>query len=125
MPKGASVMKRLLFGVGTVLLCGTTAFAQTGGCGGFIEQSTAYEAKVGPFVSTANSALTTLVIGQSVSLLAKNGGDWTAKNESTSATHESAGWYRIPLDTTDTNTVGTLMLKVDSTGGSLPVFCQW
>lgn len=88
-----------------------------------LKQSTAIEVKVGPFLDSTDgvTAETGLTITQSEVLLAKNAGDWAQKNESTSLVHESNGWYRCLLDTTDTNTLGMLMLQI-AESGALPVW---
>src|SRR3990167_5705567 len=88
-----------------------------------LKQSTAIEVKIGPFVDatdgvTAESGLT---ITSAEVLLAKNAGDWTAKTEATSLVHESNGWYRCLLDTTDTGTLGMMGLQV-AEAGAVPVW---
>ena len=92
----------------------------------FLKQSTAIEVKVGVFVDSTDgvTAETALTITSSEVLLAKGAGDWTAKTEATSLVHESNGWYRCLLDTTDTNTVGTLMLQI-AESGALPVWHEY
>ncbi len=117
-------MKKLLSLAAVFLALSASLYAQ-GGCGGVIEQGTAYEVKIGPFLTTANSSLNALVIPRAAVLLAKGAGDWTQKNETTSATHEGFGWYSTPIDATDTGTIGNLMLKVDTTGTAIPVWCSW
>lgn len=91
----------------------------------FLKQSTAVSLVVGPFVSTTDgyTAKTALTISQAKCLLWKEGGTTFAqKNESTSGTHRSNGCYTVPIDTTDTNTVGRLILSVDdSSNAALPV----
>lgn len=94
--------------------------------GSWLKQSVAVEIKVGPFVDnvdgfTAEAALT---ITNTEVLLSKNDGDWAAKNETTSLVHESNGWYRCLLNTTDTNTLGILRLQIAETG-ALPVFAEF
>jgi hypothetical protein len=54
-------------------------------------------------------------------LLWKEGGTTLAqKNESTNCTHRSNGLYTCPVNTTDTNTLGTLIVSV-SESGALPI----
>lgn len=92
----------------------------------FLKQSTATTVVVGPFVSTTDgfTARTALTISQAKVLLWKQGGTtFGAKNDATSGSHRSNGCYTVPLDATDTNTVGQLILSVDdsSVGLALPV----
>ena len=91
----------------------------------FLKQSTAIEVKVGPFLDSTDgvTAEAALTITSAEVLLAKGAGDWTAKTEATSLVHESNGWYRCLLDTTDTNTLGTLMLQI-AESGALPVHAR-
>lgn len=82
--------------------------------------------KVGPFLDETDgkTAETALTISQADVRLAKNAGDWAQKNESTTLVHEEAGWYRCLLDTTDTDTVGILMLAIHESG-ALPVWVEF
>ena len=84
----------------------------------WLKQSTATTIVVGPLVdSTDASAETGLTISQSEVLLWKQGGTgFSAKNESTAATHRSYGMYTVPLDATDTNTLGQLIVGVYESG---------
>lgn len=106
-----------------LLLFPIHAFSQ--GCG-LIEQSTAFEAKIGPFLDSGdgNTPETTLTISQADVRLAKTSGDWAQKAETTTAVHEENGWYRVLLNSTDTNTLGPLVLAVHETG-ALPVWCHF
>ncbi|MBD3260091.1 MAG: hypothetical protein GF334_00135, partial [Candidatus Altiarchaeales archaeon] len=84
----------------------------------YLEQSTSPTITLGPFVDatdgyTPEEALT---ISQADVRLSKNGAAFAQKNESTSATHDENGWYRIPLNTTDTGTLGRLIVAVYETG---------
>lgn len=88
-----------------------------------LKQSTAVEIKLGPFVDSTDgfTAETALTVSQADVRLAKNGGAWAQKNDATSATHEENGWYEVPLNATDTNTLGILVVAVNETG-ALPVW---
>jgi hypothetical protein len=83
-----------------------------------LKQSTATTIVLGPFVdATDASAETALTITQSDVLLWKQGGaGLSAKNDATAATHRSNGLYTVPLDATDTNTLGQLIVNVAETG---------
>jgi hypothetical protein len=99
------------------------SLASTGSAAQLLKQSTAAEVACGPFVDSADgvTAETTLTISQADVRLKKVDGDWAQKNESTAAAHEESGYYRVLLDTTDTNTLGRLRLAV-SESGALPVW---
>lgn len=92
----------------------------------YLKQSTAATIKLGPFVddSDGKTAKTGLTISQADIRLSKNGGDIAQTNNSAGATHDELGYYNVPLDTTDTNTLGTLKVIV-SVSGALPVFADF
>lgn len=92
----------------------------------FLKQSTAVDIPIGPFVDATDgvTAETGLTISQADVRLKKNAGAWAQKTEATSATHEENGWYEVPLDATDTGTLGVLMLNV-SESGALPVWREF
>lgn len=86
-------------------------------------QSTATTLLVGPFLDETDgkTAETALTLSQSDVLLWKEGGTTLAqKNESTSCTHRSNGLYTCPVNTTDTNTVGVLVVSIHESG-ALPI----
>jgi len=89
----------------------------------FLKQSTAYTFRLGPFVDDTDgkTAETGLTISQADVRLSKNGGNFAQKNESSSSSHDEIGYYIVVLDTTDTNTVGELLVAVHESG-ALPVF---
>lgn len=89
----------------------------------FLRQSTATTLLLGPFVDETDgrTAETALTISQSDVLLWKEGGTTLAqKNETTACTHRSNGLYTCPVNTTDTNTLGTLVVSV-AESGALPI----
>jgi hypothetical protein len=88
-----------------------------------LKQSTAATIKLGPFIDDTDgkTAETGLTIAQADVRLSKNGGDFAQKNSSTSATHDENGYYDIPLNATDTGTLGRLRVAV-SKSGALPVW---
>lgn len=92
----------------------------------FLKQSTAVTLKLGPFVDEddGKTAETGLTISQADVRLSKNGGNMAQKNESTSCTHDEIGFYDCPLDTTDTGTLGRLLVAVHETG-ALPVWAEY
>ena len=90
--------------------------------GGYLQANTAVDVLIGPFVDDTDgkTAETGLTITVDVS---KNGQALAAKNDATAPTHDAAGtvdgYYNCELDTTDTNTEGTLTLAC-SASGALP-----
>ena len=85
--------------------------------------ATAVTVKLGPFVDATDgvTAETGLTIAQADIRLSKNGGDYAQTHNATGATHDENGYYDVPLDTTDTGTVGRLRVSV-SVAGALPVW---
>jgi hypothetical protein len=88
-----------------------------------LKQSTAATIKLGPMVDDTDgkTAETALTISQADIRLSKNGGDFAQTNNNAGATHDENGYYDIPLDTTDTGTLGRLRIAV-SESGALPVW---
>jgi len=89
----------------------------------WLKQSTAVTVKMGPFVDSSDgvTAETALTISQADIRLSKNGGAFAQTNNTAGATHDENGYYGVPLDTTDTNTLGTLRVAI-SESGVLPVW---
>ena len=92
----------------------------------WIKQSSAIEVPLGPFVDSTDSITpeTGLTITPSDVRLNKAGGGWNAKNDSANATHEENGWYTVALDSTDTSTLGSLVIAVYESG-ALPVWREF
>jgi hypothetical protein len=88
-----------------------------------LNQSTAVTIKLGPFLDSTDAvtAETALTISQSDVLLSKNFGAFAQKNDATAATHDAQGWYGVPLNATDTNTLGPLQISVQESG-AIPVW---
>lgn len=84
----------------------------------WLKQSTAVTVKIGPFVDDTDfkTAETALTISQADIRLSKNGGAFAQSNNAAGATHDASGYYGVPLDATDTNTLGTLRVFVAETG---------
>jgi len=84
----------------------------------WLKQSTAVTVKFGPFVDQTDGFTpeTSLTISQTDIRLTKNGGDFAQTNNAAGATHDENGYYDVPLDTTDTNTLGTLRVAVNESG---------
>ena len=91
-----------------------------------LKQSTAATIKLGPFIDDTDgkTAETSLTISQADIRLSKNGGDIAQTHNSAGATHDELGYYNVPLDTTDTNTLGRLKVMVHESG-ALPVWDEY
>jgi hypothetical protein len=84
-----------------------------------LKQSTAVTIKLGPFLDATDAVTpeTGLTISQSDVLLSKNYGTFAQKNDATTCTNDGThGWYGVPLNTTDTNTLGLLQISVNESG---------
>lgn len=89
----------------------------------WLKQSTAATVKLGPFLdeNDGKTAETGLTIGQADIRLSKNGGAFTQTNNAAGGTHDENGWYGVALDTTDTGTLGRLIVSIHESG-ALPVW---
>ena len=89
----------------------------------WIKQSTASTIKLGPFLDDTDGKTpeTGLTISQADIRLSKNSGAFAQSNNAAGATHNENGYYDVPLNATDTNTLGTLRIAV-SESGALPVW---
>jgi len=92
----------------------------------FLKQSTAVDVGIGPFLDETDgfTAMSGLTLSQADIRLKKNAGAWAQKNDTNAATHEEAGWYECALNTTDTDTLGKLLLAVHESG-ALPVWHEF
>lgn len=84
----------------------------------FLRQSTLAIVKIGPFVDSGdgNTIESGLTITQPDIRLAKNGSNWAQKSAAQTLTHEENGWYEVDLSTTDTDTLGILIVVVHESG---------
>jgi len=91
-----------------------------------LKQSTARTVLLGPFLDEddGKTAETGLAIAQADIRLSKNGGNIAQTNNATGASHDELGMYTIPLDTTDTATLGYLFLIVHESG-ALPCWREF
>lgn len=83
-----------------------------------LRANTAVDVLIGPFVDSTDGDTdeTGLTLSQADIKLSKNGQALAQKNDATSAAHDADGYYNCELDSTDTNTEGTLVLKVHESG---------
>lgn len=85
-----------------------------------LRQSTAVDVLIGPFVDSTNGYDAETGVSPSVKL-SKNGQALAAKNDATTPVHDSDGYYNCEFDTTDTDTVGSLVAIVPGSATHLPV----
>jgi hypothetical protein len=91
-----------------------------------LKQSTGGTLKIGPFLDETDGKTTEtgLTIPQSAVRLTKLGGNFAQKDSGTSASHDEFGWYDVPYNGTDANTVGPLIVAIHGTG-ALPVWREF
>jgi hypothetical protein len=84
----------------------------------WLKQSTATSILVGPLVDSVDATKEEgLTISSGEVYVWKEGGtSMGAKNDATAATHRGYGNYTVPLDATDTNTLGQLVVSVFEAG---------
>ena len=92
----------------------------------WLKQSTAVDIAFGPFLDSTdgNTVESALTITQPDIRLKKNGGAWAQKSAAQTLSHEENGWYEISLSTTDTDTLGILIVAVHESG-ALPVWREF
>ena len=93
----------------------------------FLRQSTSQTIRFGPCLDITDGVTeeTALTLAQADMRLSKDGGAFAQKNAAGNATHDSDGWYSTTLNTTDTDTVGELILNVHQPANTLPVWMRF
>ena len=81
----------------------------------YLKQSTTVTVQVGPFLDDTDFKTAETALSPTIEI-SKAGAAYAARNSATAISHDADGWYRVELNTTDTNTVGPLMLKSTETG---------
>lgn len=83
-----------------------------------LRQSTAVTVVLGPFVDDTDfkTAETALSIAQADIRVRKHGGAYAQSNNVAGAAHLEGGDYGVPLDTTDTGTLGPLRVRIAKAG---------
>jgi hypothetical protein len=84
----------------------------------WLRQSTAVTVVLGPFVDDTDfkTPETALTVAQADIRLSKNGGAFAQTGNAAGATHLEGGDYGVPLNTTDTGTLGTLRVRIAESG---------
>ena len=95
----------------------------------FLKQSTSVVISFGPFLDktdgvTEETGLVSALDHASTGIkLSKNGGALTIRHATvTATTYDAYGMYRVTLDTTDTNSLGTLRVAFNEAATCLPVW---
>lgn len=89
-----------------------------------LKQSTAETVKIGPFLDATDGVSEETALSPGVEI-SKDGAAFASKNEATTPTHDTEGWYNCNLDATDTNTLGSLILKSQDSATHLPVWHEY
>jgi len=94
--------------------------------GNWLKQSTSVIIQLGPFVDETDGQTpeTALTITQPDIQLSKNGGAFAQCSAVATLVHDADGWYPKTLSTTDTNTLGELIVQVNE-AGALPVWREF
>lgn len=83
---------------------------------GYLKQSTAATIVLGPFVDSTDGVTpktTGISVTQAAVRVSKNAGAFGQKNDSSGGTHMENGYYSVPLNATDTNTTGRLVVAAN------------
>lgn len=86
----------------------------------FLKQSTAITLRIGPFVDKTDGVTEETGLAATGTEISKAGGAFAAGPAL--GTHDSDGWYPIALTTGNTDTLGSLMVKVHDAATHLPVW---
>jgi len=94
----------------------------------WLKQSTAVTIQLGPFVDitdgvTPETGLATNMDNATTGIrVSKNGAASADRNSATAPSHDDDGYYRVELDTTDTNALGTLHVQYEEVATCLPAW---
>ena len=99
----------------------------------FLKQSTAVTLSFGPFVDptdgvTVKTGLVAALDNAATGVkLSKNGGTLAVRNgaPTTVTTYDSFGCYKVALDTTDTGTLGRMLVIFAANATALPIFREY
>jgi hypothetical protein len=89
-----------------------------------LRQSTAVTLRIGPFLDKTDGVTeeTALSLTSADVQISKAGAAFGNKGDATAPVHDSDGWYSCLLNTTDTGTLGRLIVKVHDAAIHLPVW---
>ena len=83
----------------------------------FLRQSTTITVDIGPALDSTDGVTAETALSPTV-YLSKAGAAQAARNSATAISHDARGYYRIELNTTDTNTLGMLKAVYHETGAT-------
>lgn len=86
-----------------------------------LRESTAVTINLGPFVDKTDGVTPETGVTMTVKL-SKNGGTMAARNSGTAITHDADGYYKVALNTIDTNTRGDLRIMATDAATHVPVW---
>jgi hypothetical protein len=88
-----------------------------------LQVDTAVTVTVGPFMDLIYGVIPeTGLAGSMIVYLAKNGGSFAVRDSSGTITHDKDGFYLVPLNVNDVDTLGRLQLEVTATETHLSVW---
>lgn len=89
-----------------------------------LKQSTTVTIQMGPALDKTDGVTEETALSPTVEI-SKNNAVYAARNSATAIAHDANGWYRVELNTTDTNTLGRLIAKFDDAATHLPVWHEF
>ena len=90
----------------------------------WLKQSTAVTIRLGPALDRTDGVTEETGLSPTVEV-SKNHAAFAARNSASAISHDSNGWYAVPIDATDTGTLGPLIVKFDSAADHLPVWREF
>ncbi|MGH6879273.1 hypothetical protein [Hypericibacter sp.] len=91
----------------------------------FLRQATATTVRIGPFLDKADGVTEKTALAGTLTVECSKAGPFAARSSVTAIAHDQNAWYAIPLDATDTGTLGRLILKSDDAATYLPVWAEF
>jgi hypothetical protein len=89
-----------------------------------LKQSTAVTIRMGPALDKTDGITEETALTLTVEV-SKNNGAFAARNSAGAISHDSNGWYAVPLDATDTGILGPFIAKFDDAATHLPVWHEF
>lgn len=90
----------------------------------YLKQSTTATIQMGPFLDKTDGVTEETGLTPAIEV-SKGGAAFAARNSGTAVAHDTEGWYRVELDTTDTATLGTMICKAHDNANHLPVWHEF
>lgn len=87
-----------------------------------LQQSSTAKVTMGPFVASSDGVTESTGLSPTVEVFKAGSSVWAARNSAVAISHQSKGWYEVPLDGTDTNTLGRMTLRAHASSVHLPVY---